>query len=138
MDQFRFLIMTFSVLQYIFTQLSHFEAFRWKELCVFRKRIINNVVFLASFSFTVDCFFPPVQSIAGEDCPVIRERNVCRFMFILVRLWKFYSLEEENSFNTVILLLFSQITMGIVGKASSFSIKWKHETLKLGSITEMN
>lgn len=21
------------------------------------------------FSFTVDCFFPPVQSIAGEDCP---------------------------------------------------------------------
>lgn len=37
------------------------------------------MVFLASFSFTVDCFFPPVQSIAGEDCPVIRERNVRRF-----------------------------------------------------------
>lgn len=37
------------------------------------------MVFLASFSFTVDCFFPPVQSIAGEDCPVIRERNICRF-----------------------------------------------------------
>ena len=37
---------------------------------------------------------------------MIRERNICRFIFILVRLWKFYSLEEGNSFNSHSVLVF--------------------------------
>lgn len=132
--------MTFSVLQYIFIQLSHFEAFRWKEyeLCVFRERIINNVSIFSIFFFYCRLFFSPSPKHSWKTALVIRERNICRFMFILVRLWKFCSLEEGIVSTQSFCSLFSGLQWELYKKANSFSIKWKHEALKLGNITEMN